>query len=299
MLDELQLFIVAVEEGSLTSAAGRMGLTVATASRRISALEEHLGCRLLYRSPRGLSMTREGQAYFDECAESVRSLNHRLENLNGALNSLSGPLRVLAPTNFSVGPLDDFWATFVARYPDIELSVEVSNEFVDLRHAQADLAIRIGPLPDSSLIQKRLGHIPTLLVAGSGAFGNRPAPQTPEDLREYPTVASRMISDWELVNTDGGARVSLRERHKYVANDLNIAGTLVKSGAGIALLPLSQVAGDLESGELVRVLPQWSGQKRDVHLIWPYRRALSVRARVFMAMLEEFLATRPWFESHQ
>lgn len=297
MLDELQLFIVAVEEGSLTSAAERMGLTVATASRRISSLEDHLGCRLLHRSPRGLSMTREGQAYFDECAEYVRSLHHRLENLNGALNSLSGPFRVLAPTNFAAGPLDDFWAAFVTRYPEIELSVEVSNEFVDLRHAQADLAIRIGPMPDSSLIQKRLGHIPTLLVAGSGAFGARRPPQTPGDLRQYPTVASRMISDWELVNTDG-ERVSLREKHKYVVNDLNMVATLVKSGAGIALLPLSQIAGDLKSGELVRVLSQWTGQKRDVHLIWPYRRALSVRAKVFIAMLEEFLATRPWFESH-
>jgi len=296
MLDELQLFVVAVEEGSLTAAAGRMGLTVATASRRISALEDHLGCRLLHRSPRGLSMTREGQAYFDECAEYVRSLHHRLENLDSTLHSLSGPFRVLAPTNFAVGPMDEFWARFVTRYPDIELSVEVSNEFVDLRHAQADLAIRIGPMPDSSLIQKRLGHVPTLLVAGSGAFGVGRAPQTLDELRACPTVASRMISDWELVST-GGERASLREKHKYVANDLSVVTRLVKSGVGIALLPLSHVAGDLASGELVRVLPQWFGQKREVHLIWPYRRALSVRAKVFIAMLEEFLATRPWFES--
>jgi DNA-binding transcriptional LysR family regulator len=297
MLDELQVFIVAVEEGSLTSAAARMNLTVATVSRRISALEDHLGCRLLHRSPRGLTMTSEGQAYFDECAEYVRSLHHRLKNLNEARNSLSGPLRVLAPTNFAVGPLDEFWRAFVTRYPDIELAVEVSNEFIDLKHAQADMAIRIGPQPDSSLIQKRLGCIWTVLVAKPGAFGDGSSLQAPDDLRNHPTVASRMISDWELANA-AGEQVSLREKHKYVANDLSMATTLVKSGAGIALLPLSQVAGDLETGELMRVLPEWFGQNRDVHLIWPYRRVLSVRARVFMAMLEDFLGTRSWFESH-
>lgn len=298
MLDELQLFVVAVEEGSLTAAAGRMGVTVATASRRITALETHLGCRLLHRSPRGLSLTREGQAYFDECAEYVRSLQHRLENLNSTLNSLAGPLRVLAPTNFAVGPLDDFWTRFVSLYPEVELSVDVSNEFVDLRHAQADLAIRVGPMPDSSLIQKRLGYIPTLLVAGSTAFADRRAPETIDDLGDYPTVASRMIAHWELTNTEG-EQASVRERHKYVANDLDMVTRLVKAGTGIALLPLSHVAGDLECGQLVRVLPQWSGQRRAVHLIWPYRRALSARAKVFVALLEEFLATKGWFESRQ
>lgn len=297
MLDELQIFIVAVEEGSLTSAAGRMNLTVATVSRRISALEDHLGCRLLHRSPRGLTMTSEGQAYFDECAEYVRSLHHRLKNLNDALNSLSGPLRVLAPANFAVGPLDEFWRAFVTRYPEIELAVEVSNEFMDLKHVRADMAIRIGPQPDSSLIQKRLGYIRTVLVAKPGAFGERASLRTPDDLRNHPTVASRMISDWELANAVG-EHVYLREKHKYVANDLSMATTLVKSGAGIALMPLSQVVGDLESGKLVRVLPEWSGQNRDVYLIWPYRKVLSVRARVFMAMLEDFLGTQAWFERY-
>lgn len=243
-------------------------------------------------------MTREGQAYFDGCADYVRSLQHRLENLNGALNSLSGPIRVLAPTNFAVGPLDDFWKKFVTEYPGIELSVEVSNEFVDLRQARADLAIRIGPMPDSSLIQKRLGHIPTLLVFSSGGLENRHSPQTLDELRDSPTVASRMISDWDLTSTSG-EKTSLRGKHKYVANDLNMAVTLVKSGAGIALLPLSQVARDLDSGELVRVLPQWSGQNRDVHLIWPHRRALSARAKVFIATLEAFLGSQPWFEAHR
>lgn len=298
MLDELQLFVISVEAGSLTAAAERMGLTVATASRRITALETHLGCRLLHRSPRGLTMTREGQAYYDECAEYVRSLQHRLENLNSSLKSLAGPLRVLAPSNFAVGPLDEFWARFVSLYPDIELSVEVSNERVDPLLAQADLAIRIGPMPDSSLIQKYLGHIPTLLAAGPKAFEGRSAPQTIEDLENQPTLAIRMISDWQLTNTEG-EHFALRAKHKYVANDLSIVTRLVKAGTGIALLPLSHAADDLASGELIRVLPQWSGQKRDVHLIWPYRRALSARAKVFIAIFEDFLAGQPWFEIHR
>lgn len=295
MLDELKLFIVTAEEGSLTAAAERMGTTVATVSRRISALEQHLGCRLLHRSPRGLALTQEGEAYFRECAEFVHLLDQRLDSLNDALNSLSGPLKVLAPTNLAVGPLDEFWQQFVRQYPQVELSVELNNGLVDLKHAQADLAIRIGPQPDSTLIQKNLGYFRTVLVARPSLWNGCTPPQTVDDLQACTTVAAKALSHWELASGERKA-TTLKKRHKYVVNDLDMATNLVKAGAGIALLPLSAVHKHLKSGELVRVLPEWQGQYRHLHLVWPYRRALSVRARAFSVMLDEFLQEQGWFE---
>ncbi|GAA3575969.1 LysR family transcriptional regulator [Marinobacter xestospongiae] len=294
MLDELKLFIVTAESGSLTAAAQRLETTVATVSRRLSALEGHLGCRLLHRSPRGLTLTQEGEAYFNECAEFVHSLDQRLESLNDTLNSLQGPLRVLAPTNLAVGPMDTFWQDFLARYPQIELTVELSNSYVDLKQAQADLAIRIGELPDSSLIQKRLGHTGTVLVAAPALAERVSLPIRPEALNSWPSVATHVLSRWELIS-DEGEQVVLNKAHTHVSNDIALARQLLKAGEAVALLPLSGVEAELRSGELVRILPAWQGQHRHFQLVWPYRRAMSVRARAFIEALETYLAQQPWF----
>jgi len=295
MLDALHLFIAAVEEGSVTAAAQRTGLTIATASRRLNALEQQLGCRLLHRSSRGLTLTREGRAYFDECSGHVRALNHRLDNLSAALHSLAGPLKILAPTNFATGPLDSFWSDFIARYPDIELTVEMNNDVDDLLHAQADLAIRIGPQPDSALVQRYLGAIPTVLVA-SPSLPDLATLQTPGDIQRHTTVTSRAIADWHLTS-NANEQATIRIQHKYVVNDLALVATLVRAGAGLALLPLSQIWDDLTTGKLIRVLPQWAGQRRDIYLIRPHRLSSSARAQVFMECLAAFLPAQPWFEN--
>ncbi|OZG70773.1 LysR family transcriptional regulator [Hahella sp. CCB-MM4] len=294
MLDELKIFIITAEEGSLTAAAARLNMTVATVSRRISSLEEHLKCRLLHRSPRGLSMTQEGQTYFNECAEFIRSLDQRMDSLNDTLNSLSGPLRVLAPTNLAVGPLDAFWQQFIRQYPEIELSVELSNDFIDIKQAQADIAIRIGQLPDSTLVQKFLGHINTILVSAPPDRNGRPLPESINDLENWPTVATHVLNHWELAHEDGSKTV-LKKPHHYISNDLSLVINIVKAGGGITLMPVSAVYEDLQAGNLVRVMPKWQGQDRHFSLVWPYRRAVSVRTKAFMTSLSGYLHSKPWF----
>ncbi|WP_020409101.1 LysR family transcriptional regulator [Hahella ganghwensis] len=296
MLDELKIFIVTAEEGSLTAAAAKMNMTVATVSRRLSSLEEHLKCRLLHRSPRGLSMTQEGQTYFNECAEFIRSLDQRMESLNDTLNSLAGPLRILAPTNFAVGPLDNFWHEFIQEYPEIELSMELSNDFVDIKHAQADVAIRIGQQPDSALIQKTLGYINTILVAAPEEIHLQTPPKSINELENRQTVATHILNHWELVHRNGQQTV-LKKPHRYISNDLSMVINIVKAGGGITLLPLSAVYDDLQSGKLVWVMPEWQGQERHFSLVWPYRRAVSVRAKAFISALTRFLHSQPWFNA--
>lgn len=295
MLDELRLFVIAVEAGSLTATAGRLNTTVATVSRRLTALEEHLGCKLMHRSPRGLILTQEGQVYFNECAEFIHSLDQRLDNLNDTLNSLSGPLRVLAPSNLAVGQLAGFWSTFLDRYPDVELKVEISNEVVDLKLAQADLAVRVGQQQDSSLIQKRLGHVSTVLVAAPELVRDIGVPQHPAELDGYPSVATTILNHWELLSRTG-ERHTCRLAHKYLVNDISLARILVSAGAGISLLPMSETAAEIDAGRLVRLLPEWEGQRRHFYLVWPYRRALSVRARAFVSELAGFLQAQAWFD---
>lgn len=291
MLDDLKLFILAAQSGSLTLAADAQDTTVATLSRRLSALETHLGCKLLNRSPRGLTLTAEGQMYFEECADYIQSLDLRLDNLNRALTSLEGPLKVLAPTNLASGPLDLFWQQFLNAQPQIELTVELNNRMLDLKATQADIAIRIGPQQNSDLIQKPLGYVPSLLVAAPQSN----LPGTLEQLRQADTVATHLLNKWLLTDTDGNTH-SVVKSHRHMSNDLGMLVNLLKGSGGVALCPLSMVQPMLESGELVQVMPGWFGPRRDVFAIWPHRRNLNARGRLFIDHLNAFLLKQAWFQ---
>jgi LysR family transcriptional regulator AphB len=292
MLDDLKIFITAANKSSLTAAAQHLDTTIATVSRRISALEEKLGCKLLHRSTKGLTLTPVGESYYKECAEYIDALDQRISNLDQTLNSLKGSVKVLAPINLGSGPLDAFWRDFVKRYPDIELNIELSNTLQDIRDTRADIALRSGNQPSSSLFQKRLGHIVSILVMSPQM--QYPLPKSIDTLQHAPSIASKMFSDWLLTN-DQGETHPLKKEHQHISNDMNVTLNLTKAGAGIALMPMSMVHNALEKGELVRVLPEWRGQNREIFFVWPYRRSLSARAKILRDELTQFLEQQAWF----
>ncbi|MCG8613347.1 MAG: LysR family transcriptional regulator [Pseudomonadales bacterium] len=298
MLDELKTFVITAQEGSLTRAADQLGTTVATVSRHIDRLEAHTGQRLLHRSPRGLTLTQAGDAYFGQCEELVTALDERLANLDQSINSLKGTLRVMAPNNFALGPLAEFWNHWLHHFPDTDLNLDLNNQFGDIKHAQADIAIRIGPQPDSSLIQKRLGDIRTILVAHPD-WTTHPELDWSTDpeslLQKVPTVGTTALQHWTLTN-DCGQSITIHGKHRHLTNDLEMSLHLVRSGAGITLVPLSSIV-DQSNDQLVQVLPNWYGMPRPVYLVWPYRNAISARARVFAEELTAFLAKQHWFQA--
>ncbi|UTD56079.1 LysR family transcriptional regulator [Halomonas sp. MS1] len=293
-LDDLNIFIVAANQRSLTATAATLKMTIATVSRRISALEATLGVELLHRSTKGLTLTPQGESYFRECEELVLALDQRISDLDQTLYSLSGPLKVMAPVNLGSGPLDAFWRHFIDRYPEIALTIELDNNVVDIRDHQADIALRSGPQKDSTLIQKHLGYIEPILVASPTM--KHPIPSTIEELQACPSVAAKMFSDWLLFHQDGSQH-ACHKSHFHISNDMNIVLNLTTSGAGVSLMPASMVANSLQAGELIQVLPEWRGRHREIFLVWPYRRSLSARSKVFRSELIEFLSRQSWFHS--
>ncbi|QRV22349.1 LysR family transcriptional regulator [Marinomonas foliarum] len=292
MLDDLKIFITAANKHSLTAAAQHLDMTIATVSRRISALEQKLGCELLHRSTKGLKLTPVGESYYEECAEFIDALDQRISNLDQTLNSLKGDLKVLAPVNLGSGPLDAFWQEFVKLYPDIALNIELSNTLQDIRDTRADIALRSGNQTNSSLIQNKLGHIEPVLVSSPQATFT--LPDCIEELQNAPSIASKMFVDWLLINQQGEHH-QLNKEHRHISNDMNVTLNLAKAGAGITLMPMSMVIGALETGELVRILPEWRGQNREIFLVWPYRRSLSARAKLLKEELTKFLHQQHWF----
>lgn len=290
MLDNLKVFITAAEHNSFTQAAAELSMTLATVSRRINELEQQLQCKLFHRSNKGLTLTPAGQAYYNETRDFIHELDVRLSNLDESLNSLEGELRIMAPTNIGSGPLDPFWRAFVAQHPYISLEVKLGDPDDDVIANQVDIAIRSGPQQNSALIQSAVGSIVPILVAAPSP--NTPTPQTLTELQQCPSVAVHMFSQWDLYN--GQERLQLHKKHNHISNDMNFALNLVKAGAGIALLPRSMVQNGLETGELIQILPQWTGAPREISLLWPQKRTLSARAKLFRQQLMLFLQQQNW-----
>lgn len=293
MLDDLKIFITAADKNSLTQAAKTLNMTIATVSRRISALEQALGCELLHRSTKGLKLTPMGEDYYQECAEFIDALDQRISNLDKTLHSLNGEVKILAPTNLGGGPLDPFWQQFISQYPQISLNIELSNRFQDMRETGADLAIRSGKMPNSSLIQTLLGYIRPILVAAKHT--SFPLPNHIDELKQCPSIVSDIFADWQLVD-ESGEMCAIDKQHQHISNDMNVSINLVKAGAGITLVPESMAYKAIQSGELVQVLPEWQGQKREIHLVWPGRRSVSARAQLLKDELTQFLHQQDWFE---
>ncbi len=291
MLDDLKIFIVAADTKSLTAAADKLGMTIATVSRRIAALEAKLGSVLLHRSTKGLTLTTVGERYYRECAEYIEALDQRISNLDHTLNSLEGEVKILAPTNLGTGPLDDFWAYFVAKYPKISLRIELSNYYESLQDTQADLALRSGQSPNLSLIQRKVGEIQSILVA-SPTFS--PLPQSIEELEQADSVVGQLFYDWHIIH-ESGEEHTLQKTHRHTGNDMRIAVTLAKHGHGVSLLPQSMVYDAIQEGHLIRIMPDWRGQRREIYLVWAYRRSLSVRAKLVRDELTQFLHSQAWF----
>ena len=292
MLDNLKIFICAAEQKSLTRAAQSLGLTIAMVSRRVGDLERQLGCELFHRSTKGLTLTPAGVSYFDECADFINALDQRLSNLDATLHGLDGELNVMMPMNLGSGPLDEFWQEFIRKYPRIRLRIRLSDPADDVIVRQVDIALRSGEQRNSSLIQKHLGGVEVMLVAAAGSV---PLPADLQQLNECSSIAADLFSDWLLVS--GERTVNIHKQHQHMSNDLRVIANMVKAGAGIALLPLSIIHRELKRGELVRVLPQWQGVRRDLYLVWPYQHTLSARARLFHDELIAFLGDQPWFKT--
>lgn len=295
MLDDLALFVTIVEEGSLNAAAIRENLPPATVTRRLQKLEGELGYRLLNRSARRLQPTAEGWQYYERCRPLVRALRQATQQLDASLSDISGTIRVLAPVNFASGLLTPAWASFMHQYPDIRLELELSNRLQDLVASGADLAIRVGALDDSSLMQRRLGSAGLVMVAAPSYLARAGVPQDPSQLAQHELIVAEPLRTWRLRRPGDGAEVviSPQAQARLRVNEMRLAVEMAHAGLGILLCPLLQSRLEVADGSLVQVLPEWMPEPRHVYAVWTQRRYLPARVRVLLEHLAEFAASSP------
>jgi len=283
--NDLLLFARVVDEGSFSRAAERLGLPKSTVSRRLAALEAHLGERLILRTTRRLTVTDFGRAvlaHAQHVAEDVEAADSLAQHRQ---SEPSGRLRVTMPNDFANLVMAPFLADFAQKYPKLKLEVDLSARFVDLVAENFDLAIRMGELrDDATLAARRVASFTGSLYASPEYIVRRGLPAEPEALMEHETlrVLGRSGEPLPWVLTRGEQRWEGVPPGRVTVNSPELLMRMALAGAGITIVSDHFVAPRLASGELVNVLPEWRVPPVSAWAVFPGRRLMPARTRVFI-----------------
>ncbi|MDN5788163.1 LysR family transcriptional regulator [Pseudorhodobacter sp.] len=287
-LESIRVFLSVAEQQSFAGAARQLGMTPASVTRNIAALEARLGVQLLVRTTRQVSLTSAGAAYVARVAPLSDGLAVAAEETREAQGITSGRLRISAPLSLGVKVLPTVLSQFGALHPQIHVDVSLSDRFVDIVEEGFDLAIRVsGPPSDKSTIWRKICRVPRLLVATPDYLRARGTPQTPEDLAEHDCLGySDDLRDevWQLSNAK--RRQSHRAEGRLSTNNGDLLAHLVLNSEGIALLPRFIVDADLGAGRLVEVLSDWTTTEIWLTLYYPPYEQLPLRVATFSDFFE-------------
>lgn len=286
--NDLLLFAKVVDEGSFSRAAERMGLPKSTLSRRITALETELGERLLLRTTRKLSLTDFGHGVLEHARQMAAEVEAAAALAQQRQIEPSGRLRVSMPGDLANVALVPFLDAFVARYPSVELEIDLSPRRVDLIGENFDLAIRMGKLgDDASLAARRLAVFSAGLYASPRYLARRGTPSEPEALMEHDALRllARNGEPLSWILSRGEQRWEGIPPGRVTANSPDLLIRLARTGAGIAVVPDHYAQAYVERGELVRVLADWNTPSTTAWAVFPGRRLMPARTRVFLDML--------------
>ncbi|SNY71939.1 LysR family transcriptional regulator [Pantoea sp. GL120224-02] len=289
-IEDLRIYVAVIKAGNFTAAAEQLMLSKQYVSRRIAALEESLGARLLNRNTRKLSVTDNGQLFAQHALRILDDVQEAQQAVSGRQQVLQGSFRLSVPMSFGISHLSPYIAEFLSQHPGLQFQVELADRYVDMVGEGFDMAIRIGTLPDSSLIAKRLGVFRRVICGSPSYIQGAGAPREPEDLLNHACLRYGRESQtgWELFN--GEQRKVMAVQGPMVSNNGEMLRDAAVAGLGLILLPEFIVAPALASGDLMIVLDEWQPSSLNLNALYPQHRQRSEVNRVFMAFLQEKLA---------
>lgn len=283
-LNALRLFAQVVEHGSFTAAGRAAGMATSRVSRRIAALEERLGVRLLHRTTRRLALTPIGERYYEHCRAMVAEAEAAAETIEQVRSTPRGRVRITCPVTLAQTALGPIVAEFMQRYPEVQVSVSATDRLVDLIDDGYDVAIRYRALPlrDSILIARTLGNSHTWLVASPAFLDRHGRPARPADLAALPgLVKSGQPAAWRLRGPDGATQ-TIGHRPVLDSDDWLILREVALAGIGIVAMPEEICGADVTAGTLEVVLPDWTLPGASMHIVYTSRRGLVPAVREFI-----------------
>ena len=285
-IKQIEAFVNSATRGSLSAAAQVEGITPAVIGRRLDALEARLGVKLLVRTTRKLTLTFEGQAFLEDCQRILNDLANAETAVSLGGVRASGHLKISAPAGFGRRHVAPQVAVFMLANPEVTVRLDLTDRLVDLLNEGVDCAVRIGEMADSSLASSKLGEMRRVVVASPAYLARHGAPKSPVDLAVHNCLSLGQQRGWTLCETPGGEVTSFKVAGSFECNDGAVLHEWALAGEGLAWRSLWEVGSDLKSGLLVSLLDDFAAPPMGIYAVFPQRRHLPLRVRLFMDQLK-------------
>ena len=287
-LKQIESFAAVSTKGSLTAAALAEGVAPAVIGRRIDALEERLGVKLLVRTTRRITLTHEGSAFLEDCQRVLAELGSAEASVSAGGVKASGHLRVTAPAGFGRRHVAPLVPAFIAAHPDVSLSLNLSDRVVDIVNEGFDCAIRVGDLPDSSLVSVRLAENRRLCVAAPAYLQRAGTPAAPAELSRHQclTLSSDASQTRGWAFKVNGEVTHLRPSGPLDCSDGQVVHGWCLQGLGIAWRSTWEVESDVAAGRLVAVLDAFAAPANGIFAVFPQRKHLPLRVRLWIDFIK-------------
>ncbi len=294
---QIGAFVSVATRGSLSAAARAEGVTPAIIGRRLDALEARLHVKLLIRTTRKLTLTFEGQAFLEDCQKVLNDLANAEAAVSLGSVRASGQLRVSAPSGFGRRHVAPLVGDFMLANPEVRVFLNLSDRLVDLINENIDCAIRIGELTDSSLVSVRLGEMRRMVVASPAYLVARGVPRTPADLAGHNCLSLGQQRGWVFRNPENATVDTVKVGGNFECNDGAVLHEWALAGRGLAWRSLWEVGQDLKEGRLTSVLDAWQAPPMGIYAVFPQRRHLPLRVRLFIDLLKDNYSRPSYWES--
>ena len=289
---QMESFVSVAQRGSLTAAAKAEGVAPAIMGRRLDGLEEQLGVKLLIRTTRRITLTHEGSAFLEDCQRLLADLANAEASVSAGGIKASGHLRMTAPAGFGRRHVAPLVPLFHALHPDVTVSLNLSDRVVDIAGEGFDCAVRVGDMPDSSLVSVRLADNRRLCVATPDYLARHGAPKQPSDLARFDCLSlssdASQTRGWafKLPKADEFEVVYLRPSGPLDCSDGQVLHDWCLRGWGIAWRSTWEVEAEIAEGKLVSVLEDFAAPPNGIYAVFPQRKHLALRVRLWIDFLK-------------
>ncbi|MGJ5068832.1 LysR family transcriptional regulator [Bradyrhizobium sp. SZCCHNS3002] len=287
-LSSLRAFVKVVESGSFAEAGRQLRLSRSAISKYIGELEQSLGVQLIVRTTRHASPTETGQRYFERAVAILAELDAADQAVSQSQAAPRGLLRVNAPMSFGTMRLGPVVADFMARYPELQLQIVLSDDLLDPVQDGFDVTLRIAELESSSLVARRIMPVERVICAAPAYLARHGTPESPEELRRHTALTYGFLltgNQWKLTGSDGDHWI--QPAWSLCVNNAEVLRDVAIKGQGVALIPRFIAADALESGALTAILADYAAPPLALYAIYPPTRHLSVKVRLFIDFLVE------------
>ena len=291
-LNHIPLFVAIAQSRSLSAAADKLHLPIATVSRKLAEMERQSGVRLIQRNARQFLLTEAGQLYFDKAELLCEQIGDAQNVLKQSQTEISGAIRMTMPADFGTEFLADCLTSFIKLYPDVKIELDLSAKRINFTADNIDLALRMGPLDDSSQVSRNLGFMSRSIYGAPLVASGLSSSHHPKELDADSFVLHESLTVGHLIrlkNRNYGERITLTCNGSMRVNSLGMLLSLVVAGAGIGVIPDAIAQPWLASGKLQQVIPDWQAASVQVHLLYRERALLPDRIRLLIAHIQSHL----------